>query len=234
MSVVPGGRRTHRRRLHQRAARRRTHIAVSTSTRIAVTRHAIAAGTIGLKRGIISPMIAGFETAAAGFDKGESASSVGHVFAIPGAPGYAGRIGISELSQRLGLSKTSVHRVLQALKAPGYVVQEVEADVEMRGIAQATREAVHLGAFDENAIIDIHKIDADYGLRMQSRIGRRNPLYSPAIGKVLLAGMAPRRRARGAVARRVQEVHAEDARVRRTGLTLPPRHRVPVDARTLR
>ena len=260
MSVVPGGRRTHRRRLHQRAARRRTHIAVSTSTRIAVTRHAIAAGTIGLKRGIISPMIAGFETAAAGFDKGESASSVGHVFAIPGAPGYAGRIGISELSQRLAMSKTTVHRVIQTLKALGYVTQEVEteryrltirlfelgakalesvdlvreADVEMRRIGQVTREAVHLGAFDENAIIDIHKIDADYGLRMQSRIGRRNPLYSPAIGKVLLAGMAPRRRARGAVARRVQEVHAEDACVRRTGLTLPPRHRVRVDARTLR
>ncbi|TDV13952.1 IclR family transcriptional regulator [Paraburkholderia caballeronis] len=172
-----------------RAARRRTHIAVSTGTRIAVTRHAVAAGTIGLKRGIISPMIAGFETAAAGFDKGESASSVGRVFAILRAPGDAGRIGISELSQRLGLSKTGVHRVLQALKAPGYVVQEVEADVDMRGIAQATREAVHLGAFDENAVIDIHKIDADYGLRMPSRIGRRNPLYSTAIGKVLLAGM---------------------------------------------
>ncbi|PXW22880.1 transcriptional regulator, IclR family [Paraburkholderia caballeronis] len=191
MSVVPGGRRPHPRRLHQRAARRRTHIAVSTGTRIAVTRHAVAAGTIGLKRGIISPMIAGFETAAAGFDKRESASSVGRVFAIPRAPGDTGRIGISELSQRLGLSKTTVHRVLQALKAPGYVVQEVETDVEMRGIAQATREAVHLGAFDENAIIDIHKIDADYGLRMQSRIGRRNPLYSTAIGKVLLAGMDP-------------------------------------------
>lgn len=81
--------------------------------------------------------------------------------------------------------------MLQALKALGYVVQEVEADVEMRGIAQATREAVHLGAFDENAVIDIHKVDADYGLRMQSRIGRRNPLYSTAIGKVLLAGMDP-------------------------------------------
>ncbi|MBW8837777.1 MAG: DNA-binding transcriptional regulator KdgR, partial [Burkholderia sp.] len=47
------------------------------------------------------------------------------------------------------------------------------------------------GAFDEDAIIYIHKIDADYGLRMQSRIGRRNPLHSTAIGKVLLAWMEP-------------------------------------------
>jgi IclR family KDG regulon transcriptional repressor len=150
-------------------------------------------------------------------ERGESASSIGRVFAILGAIGDSGQIGISELSQRLGMSKTTVHRVIQTLKALGYVTQEVEteryrltirlfelgakalesvdlvreADVEMRRIGEATREAVHLGAFDEDAIIYIHKIDADYGLRMQSRIGRRNPLHSTAIGKVLLASMDP-------------------------------------------
>jgi IclR family KDG regulon transcriptional repressor len=150
-------------------------------------------------------------------ERGESASSIGRVFAILGAIGDSGQIGISELSQRLAMSKTTVHRVIQTLKALGYVTQEVEteryrltirlfelgakalesvdlvreADVEMRRIGQMTREAVHLGAFDEDAIIYIHKIDADYGLRMQSRIGRRNPLHSTAIGKVLLAWMDP-------------------------------------------
>src|ERR1700761_2287233 len=150
-------------------------------------------------------------------ERGESASSIGRVFAILGAIGDSGQIGISELSQRLGMSKTTVHRVIQTLKALGYVTQEVEteryrltirlfelgakalesvdlvreADIEMRRIGEATREAVHLGTFDEDAIIYIHKIDADYGLRMQSRIGRRNPLHSTAIGKVLLAWMDP-------------------------------------------
>ena len=153
----------------------------------------------------------------AGQDRGESASSIGRVFAVLAAVGDSGQTGISELSQRLGMSKTTVHRVMQTLKALGYVTQEVEteryrltirlfelgakalesvdlvreADVEMRRIAQATREAIHLGAFDEDSIIYIHKIDADYGLRMQSRIGRRNPLHSTAIGKVLLAWMDP-------------------------------------------
>ncbi|HEX7910018.1 MAG TPA: DNA-binding transcriptional regulator KdgR [Paraburkholderia sp.] len=152
-----------------------------------------------------------------GKERGESASSIGRVFAILGAIGDSGQIGISELSQRLAMSKTTVHRVIQTLKALGYVTQEIEteryrltirlfelgakalesvdlvreADVEMRRIGEATREAVHLGAFDEDAIIYIHKIDADYGLRMQSRIGRRNPLHSTAIGKVLLAWMDP-------------------------------------------
>lgn len=158
-------------------------------------------------------------------EKAESVSAVGKVFVILAALGECGQIGISELSQRLGMSKTTVHRFLQTLKALGYVSQEGEtdryrltirlfelgaqalenvdlvreADIEMRRIGQLTREAVHLGAFDEDHIIYIHKIDADYGLRMQSRIGRRNPLYSTAIGKVLLAWM-PREEARQALA----------------------------------
>jgi len=150
-------------------------------------------------------------------DKAESVSAVDKVFTILSAMGELGAVGPSELSQRLGMSKTTVHRFLQTLKGLGYVAQEGdtdryrltirlfelgamalenvdlvrEADTEMRRIAQLTREAVHLGAFDEDAIIYIHKIDADYGLRMQSRIGRRKPLYSTAIGKVLMAYMAP-------------------------------------------
>ncbi|WP_246793315.1 DNA-binding transcriptional regulator KdgR [Burkholderia perseverans] len=122
-------------------------------------------------------------------------------------------IDVAELSQQLGMSRPGVQRLLQTLVALGYVAREPdperyrltmqlfelgakalesvdlvrEADLEMRRIAAATREAIHLGALDDDAIIYIHKIDADYGLRMQSRIGRRNPLHSTAIGKVLLA-----------------------------------------------
>ncbi|GLU34174.1 DNA-binding transcriptional regulator KdgR [Trinickia caryophylli] len=155
--------------------------------------------------------------ARAGGEKSESVSAVGKVFSILAALGERGQIGISELSQHLGMSKTTVHRFLQTLKGLGYVAQEGETDryrltirlfelgakalesvdlvreanTEMRRIGQTTREAVHLGAFDEDHIIYIHKIDADYGLRMQSRVGRRNPLYSTAIGKVLLAWMSP-------------------------------------------
>ncbi|WP_423761712.1 DNA-binding transcriptional regulator KdgR [Burkholderia sp. NLJ2] len=150
-------------------------------------------------------------------EKADSVAAVGKVFTILAALGDRREIGISELSQQLGMSKTTVHRFLQTLKTLGYVAQEGEtdryrltirlfelgskalesvdlvreADLEMRRIGQLTREAVHLGAFDEDAIIYIHKIDAEYGLRMQSRIGRRNPLYSTAIGKVLLAWMSP-------------------------------------------
>ncbi|KLV08304.1 DNA-binding transcriptional regulator KdgR [Photobacterium ganghwense] len=143
----------------------------------------------------------------------EAVSSVLKVFNILQALGEQKEIGVSELSQRLMMSKATTYRFLQTMKSMGYVAQEGEADKysltlklfelgsksleyvdlialadkEMRIISQQTNEALHLGALDENAIIYIHKIDSGYNLRMQSRIGRRNPLYSTAIGKVLLA-----------------------------------------------
>ncbi len=60
------------------------------------------------------------------------------------------------------------------------------ADIQMRELSRLTKETIHLGALDEDSIVYIHKIDSMYNLRMYSRIGR-NPLYSTAIGKVLLA-----------------------------------------------
>ncbi len=59
------------------------------------------------------------------------------------------------------------------------------ADIQMREISRLTKETIHLGALDEDSIVYIHKIDSMYNLRMYSRIGRRNPLYSTAIGKTV-------------------------------------------------
>ncbi|WP_070971096.1 DNA-binding transcriptional regulator KdgR [Vibrio sonorensis] len=143
----------------------------------------------------------------------ESVSSVLKTFGILQALSTQKDIGISELAQRLMMSKSTVYRFLQTMKTLGYVAQEGEsenysltlklfelgstaleyvdlvdlADIEMRKISDLTMEALHLGALDGESIIYIHKIDSKYNLRMQSRIGRRNPLYSTAIGKVLLA-----------------------------------------------
>ncbi|HEJ7024200.1 DNA-binding transcriptional regulator KdgR [Serratia nevei] len=143
----------------------------------------------------------------------DAVSSVMKVFGILQALGDEREIGITELSQRVMMSKSTVYRFLQTMKALGYVSQEGEtekyaltlklfelgakslqnvdlirsADVQMRELSNRTRETIHLGALDEDGIVYIHKIDAMYNLRMYSRIGRRNPLHSTAIGKVLLA-----------------------------------------------
>lgn len=143
----------------------------------------------------------------------DSVSSVLKVFGILQALGEEREIGITELSQRVMMSKSTVYRFLQTMKSLGYVDQEGDsekytltlklfelgakalqnvdlirsADIQMREISRLTRETIHLGALDEDGIVYIHKIDSMYNLRMHSRIGRRNPLHSTAIGKVLMA-----------------------------------------------
>ncbi len=143
----------------------------------------------------------------------ESVSSVVKVFSILDALGEQKEIGVSELSLRLMMSKATTYRFLQTMKTLGYVKQQGESDKysltlkmfelgakslewvdlleiaekEMRIIAEETNETVHLGMMDDMSIIYIHKIDSKHALRMHSRVGRRNPLHTTAIGKVLLA-----------------------------------------------
>lgn len=143
----------------------------------------------------------------------EAVSSVLKVFNILESLGQQKEIGVSELAQGLMMSKATTYRFLQTMKTLGYVSQQGEADKysltlkmfelgskslqwidivtiaekEMRLISEQTNETVHLGALDDKSIIYIHKIDSSYSLRMHSRIGRRNPLHTTAIGKVLLA-----------------------------------------------
>ncbi|TWD41861.1 DNA-binding transcriptional regulator KdgR [Pantoea sp. SJZ147] len=143
----------------------------------------------------------------------DSVSSVQKVFGILQALSDAREHGITELAQRLMMSKSTVYRFLQTMKSLGYVAQEGEsekysltlklfevgskalqnidlirsADVQMRELSRLTKETIHLGALDDESIVYVHKIDSLYNLRMSSRIGRRNPLHSTALGKVLLA-----------------------------------------------
>ncbi|WP_034915332.1 DNA-binding transcriptional regulator KdgR [Erwinia sp. 9145] len=143
----------------------------------------------------------------------DAVSSVMKVFGILQALGEEREHGITELSQRVMMSKSTVYRFLQTMKSLGYVAQEGDsdkytltlklfelgakalenvdlirsADIQMRELSRHTKETIHLGALEEDSIVYIHKVDSLYNLRMYSRIGRRNPLYSTAIGKVLLA-----------------------------------------------
>ncbi|KII79412.1 DNA-binding transcriptional regulator KdgR [Vibrio renipiscarius] len=143
----------------------------------------------------------------------EAVSSVLKVFTILESLGEQKEIGVSDLSQRLMMSKATTYRFLQTMKMLGYVSQQGEADrysltlkmfelgskslewvdmiaiaeKEMRVISEETNETIHLGALDHGSIIYVHKIDSSFALRMHSRVGRRNPLHTTAIGKVLLA-----------------------------------------------
>ena len=143
----------------------------------------------------------------------ELVSAVGRTMAVLEALAeHPEESGVSEIAQKLEMSKSTVYRFLQSLKARGYVVQDAEdryrlsvrlfelgaqalphldivreAEPGMRRINELTGETVHLGILDEGSIVYVHKIDSKYNLRMYSRIGRRAPLYCTGIGKVLMA-----------------------------------------------
>lgn len=108
----------------------------------------------------------------------DSVSSVLKVFGILQALGEEREIGITELSQRVMMSKSTVYRFLQTMKTLGYVAQEGEsekysltlklfelgaralqnvdlirsADIQMRELSRLTKETIHLGALDEDSI----------------------------------------------------------------------------------
>jgi len=128
-------------------------------------------------------------------------------------------ISIRELSSTIGLPKGTTHRLLSSLTYFGYVRQEPrtrnyflglkfvelgqilisqldlrkEAEPFLRDLAERTKETIHLVILDRNEIVYIDKMETDQnssGLKMASRIGLRNPAYSSAVGKMILANFS--------------------------------------------
>lgn len=125
-------------------------------------------------------------------------------------------IGVSELSRRAGLSKSTTFRVLGMLERNGMVeragtayrlgpvieelsvptsppMQDVVRDVLTPYLAElyiATHATVQLGMLAGPNVIYLNKLEGPRRLRTPSRIGGRMPAYCTAVGKVLLASDA--------------------------------------------
>lgn len=124
-------------------------------------------------------------------------------------------IGVTEIGNRLGLHKSTVHRLLNALAERGYIEKDqkystykvglkfieisslylnklelkTEALPYMRRLAENVGQPVHLAILDGKEAVYIEKVEAVSNIRMYSQIGRRVPVYCSAIGKVLLSGL---------------------------------------------
>ena len=128
-------------------------------------------------------------------------------------------LGVTEIGQRLGLHKSTVHRLLSALAERGYIDKDekygayklglkfieisslflntlelkTEAQPYLRRLAETVGQPVHLAILSGGEAIYIDKVEAVNSIRMYSQIGRRVPVYCSAIGKVLLSGLEPGR-----------------------------------------
>src|SRR5579859_6294249 len=122
-------------------------------------------------------------------------------------------IGISALAQRLGLAKSTVHRLAATLITEGMLEQDRESGKYRLGLAlfelgalvrrkmdvtnearpflkalrDSTGETIHLAVLDHASVLYINKMESRQAIRMSSDIGGRAPAYCTADGKALLA-----------------------------------------------
>ncbi|MGS2778193.1 IclR family transcriptional regulator [Robertmurraya sp. GLU-23] len=128
---------------------------------------------------------------------------------------YPDGIQIARLSEQVGLSKSTVHRLLATLSNMNYVVKDSESDKYKLGfqvlflsrnilnnndivntakpylerLSHDVNETVHLCIEDRGEIVYIDKIESNQTIRMFSRVGNRAPMYCTAVGKILYSGM---------------------------------------------
>jgi IclR family KDG regulon transcriptional repressor len=143
----------------------------------------------------------------------EHLKSSSKIFAVLETLCMNGDLGISELSRRLRLGKSSVHRFISILKQLGYVSKnennkkysatlklfEIGAMVRgrnrlvniarpyMEELGDRFHETINLGLLDGNEVVYVDKVESIHTLRIDLAIGRRVPSYCTALGKIFLA-----------------------------------------------
>ncbi len=118
-----------------------------------------------------------------------------------------------ELSEKLGFYPSTTHRILDTLKYWGYVEQDPhtqkyqlglkalelgmaklhqmdlvrEATPCLKELVNQCNETVHLGTLEGGEVLYLAKEESSQTIRMISYVGKRAPLHSTSLGKVLLA-----------------------------------------------
>jgi IclR family transcriptional regulator, KDG regulon repressor len=122
-------------------------------------------------------------------------------------------IGISELARRLGVAKSTVHRLAVTLVADGMLERNPDSGKYRLGIAlfrlgslvrrrmilsnearpllrelrEKVNETVHLAVLDGNEIMYVYNLESTQAIRMRSDVGVRKPAYCTAEGQAILA-----------------------------------------------
>jgi IclR family KDG regulon transcriptional repressor len=122
-------------------------------------------------------------------------------------------IGVSELARRLGLGKSTVHRLLTTLVQEGLVErnpetgayrlgltmfelgQVVQSHMDLHGavgpvlaaLREETHEGCQVGVLDGHEVVYIDRLESSQTLRLFNETGRRVPVHTTSSGKTLLA-----------------------------------------------
>ena len=120
---------------------------------------------------------------------------------------------LTEISEELGLNKSTVHGIINTLKFHGLISQNeenqkyslglfllelgsiVSSSMDVREVASPIlnrvcmelEETVHLATLNNPDVIYIDKQESNQSMRIYTTIGARNPAYCTGVGKVMLA-----------------------------------------------
>ncbi len=126
-------------------------------------------------------------------------------------------IGISDLARRLGVAKSTVHRLAVTLVAEGMLERNPDTGKYRLGIAlfrlgslvrqrmsvssearpllrelrEKVNETVHLAVLDGDEIMYVYNLESTQAIRMRSDVGVRKPAYCTAEGQAILAFQPP-------------------------------------------
>ncbi len=126
-------------------------------------------------------------------------------------------LGITEISERMCLGKSTVYGLVNTLMKAGYLEQDqenkkyrlgirlfelgsiVQSRIDVREIARPYLEelsrkfamTVHMGIYQDWEMVYIDKVDGLNTRIIFSQIGKRAPMYCTGIGKAVLANMSP-------------------------------------------
>ena len=146
------------------------------------------------------------------------------------------RLGVSELADRLGMTRPTVHGLLQTLQAHGFVEQDRDSDKyqlgagllqlgnsyldlnELRGrsivhaerLAGRTRAAVRVGVLHGASVVVVHHVFRPDATFQVLEVGAQLPAHASALGKAILA-FVRRAVARRPAGRAAAEAHRPDA-----------------------
>src|SRR5688572_6503772 len=127
------------------------------------------------------------------------------------------RLGVSQLADQLGLSRPTVHGLLQTLQAHGFVEQDRDSDkyqlgagllhlgnsyldhnelrsrsiVHAERLAQTSGEAVRVGVLHGPSVVIVHHVFRPDAVFQVLEVGAQLPAHASALGKAMLAWAAP-------------------------------------------
>jgi DNA-binding IclR family transcriptional regulator len=143
---------------------------------------------------------------------------VDRVFAILGELGDgSARFGDVALAEKLGLHKSTVHRLLAVLQHNGFVEREPgctkyrlgwrifelgmaaasHLDILERAkpyvtqLVEATGETAHLDVLRQGEVVSLVNVESRYTVRTPATVGRHIPLHCTSQGKAILAFLPP-------------------------------------------